>query len=75
MRTYRFTVTVSETGMILLPAETTLKGKEVEVVITPRAGKRKAKGRARAFAEKWAGFLKPADDGDARYDHLMDKHA
>jgi len=75
MRTYRFTVTVPETGIILLPAEAALKGREVEVVITARTTKRKTKGRARAFAEKWAGFLKPADDGDARYDHLMDKHA
>lgn len=73
MRTMRFTITVSEGGTILLPLGEQMTGKDVEVLVTAKAQKKTAKGKARAFAEKWAGCITTADD-DVRYEHLMRKH-
>jgi bifunctional DNA-binding transcriptional regulator/antitoxin component of YhaV-PrlF toxin-antitoxin module len=78
MEAYKFDTKISEDGMILIPSEPFLYGKEVEIIILPKApAKKEEPFSGRDFLKKWTGVLKNKSDEDldaAKYDYLKKKH-
>ncbi len=74
MQAYKFNTRISNRGVISLPFVPDLFDKEVELIIVPKVAKaKKTTGKskkARAFVNKWAGFLntdKSSDDLKSQY--------
>lgn len=70
----RFKTRISKEGTIQIPLNTSLRNKEVEVILFPQQKKLKRSKKAHEFVEKWAGFLTPLDSEDSRFEYLMAKY-
>lgn len=57
MQTYRFDTRISKDGIIQLPYNQQLMGKEVEIIIMPKDDLIQGKNTTSEFIDKWAGFL------------------
>jgi len=75
MKAYKFNTKVSQNGIIKIPNKQTLAGKNVEVIIVPKASSKKDNFSAEDFIEKWAGFLSlEKDEEDYKYQYLSKKY-
>ena len=74
MQAYKFETTVSSDGTIHIPEATALFNQDVELIILPKTSKKVPTASARAFVEKWAGFLNDEDTDKSKYDYLMEKY-
>jgi len=62
----RFESRISKKGIIRLPSEHELAGKEVEIIILPKQEDKFNKNAAADFVNKWAGILSGVNE-DAKY--------
>ncbi len=74
MKALRFRTKISKSGIIHIPASSSLIDKEVEVIIMPKQRRTRKTLKAMEFIEKWAGFLYPIENKDPKYDYLMEKY-
>lgn len=74
MKTLRFRTKISKSGIIHLPKNSSLNDKEVDVIIISKTQGSRKTINAKEFIEKWAGFLKPLESKDAKFDYLMEKY-
>jgi hypothetical protein len=80
MQAYKFDTRVSENGVISLPFEPNLFNKEVEVIILPKATKKKISSTENAmsdFIEKWSGAFPSMTDEEAtkaKHEYLTEKY-
>lgn len=74
MQAYKFDTRISKTGQIILPLNSQLYDKEVEIIIVPRQEITQARMLSSDFIDKWAGFLSNTDGNDAKYEYLSEKY-
>ena len=74
METYRFTVKIPEDRKFQIPDFPGLSEKKVEIVIRSKPSNTIKKGDAKAFIEKWAGFIKESNTDKTKYDYLSKKY-
>ena len=73
MQAYRIETRVSKKGIIKLPSDHELNGKEVEIIILPKQDTNLKKNAATDFVNKWAGVLSGVNE-DAKYQYLTEKY-
>lgn len=76
MEAYRFDTRISEKGIISLPFEPALYGKNVEIIILPKVKhKKETANSAKSFLKRWSGVLKTNRDlENDKQDYLKNKH-
>ncbi len=74
MRAFRFFVKVSDEGMVHLDLSTSMKDREVEIIVLPREQGDQPAPKAMDFVKQWSGFLSDADTDKARQAYLAEKY-
>lgn len=78
MQAYKFDTKISDEGIIRVPLEPSLYGKEVEIIIVPKITKNEnAPSSAKEFIKRWAGIIENKSDdelNEAKYLYLKKKH-
>lgn len=74
MKAYKYDTKISKTGEIILPLNSQLFDKEVEIIIVPKQLNKSKKLKTHDFINKWSGFLKNSNTDDLKYQYLSDKY-
>lgn len=75
MQTYRFDTRISKDGIIQLPYNQQLMGKEVEIIIMPKEDIKQGKNTTSEFIDKWAGFLTDENNiEESKFLYLTEKY-
>ncbi|MEI8203801.1 MAG: hypothetical protein WCH34_12345 [Bacteroidota bacterium] len=74
MQAYRFETRISKEGIIQLPLNQQLFGKEVDIIIFTKEVLKSTKNASALFVDKWAGFLSDDNTDDAKYQNLKNNY-
>ena len=75
MQTYRFDTRISKDGVIQLPYNQQLMGREVEVIIMPKEDSKPITTTTSEFIDKWAGFLSVENSvEESKFHYLTEKY-
>ena len=74
MKAYKYNTKVSQEGTIKIPHKQSLAGKKVEVIVVPKTDNKQEDFSAKAFIDKWAGFLSSDKQDNHKYQYLSEKY-
>ena len=75
MQTYRFDTRISKDGIIQLPYNQQLMGREVVIIIMPKEDLKPGKNTVSEFIDKWAGFLSVENNvEESKFHYLTEKY-
>lgn len=75
MQTYRFDTRISKDGIIQLPFNQQLMGREVEIIIMPKEDSKPSTATTAEFIDKWAGFLSVENNvEESKFHYLTEKY-